>query len=167
MRITPILSAALLSFFAVSAHAFQARPMPTLTALQNQAAKNPAGARTVETVKNTAGEGFTGEVLLPDGDLVPRTDDGRGRTSDSYHFKGSSPFKGVTIYTPEPDAPGNEDTNEPAPEKTLLDWIHKPLLGIGAALALGGLFFAPLLFLGGLLLGAGAVLWYINSKIKK
>ena len=40
-------------------------------------------------------------------------------------------------------------------------------LGVGAALTIAGIFFPPLLFLGGLALGIGAALWFLTGKKKK
>ncbi len=167
MKIQLICLVVLAAVVTAKAETMQFGHMPTLAILQQEAAKDPASKRTLEGAKNTAATGFTGENEKRESQAVAGTDDGTAKRPNSYHFKGNAPFKGVTIYTPEADEPGNEDTSEPAPEKTLFDWIHKPLLAVGAAATIGGFFFAPLLFLGGLLLGAGAILWYLNSKIKK
>lgn len=87
--------------------------------------------------------------------------------SGHYIFEGHTPIKGVTIYTPKDDPTGNGRTEKPKPAGPISNKLVYGALGLGAAATIGGIFFAPLLFLGGLLLGAGAVCWFINRKFAK
>ncbi len=82
----------------------------------------------------------------------------------SYHFEGSTPLKGVTIYTPREDKTGDERTEKPEPKNLVSPWITYGALAIGLAATIAGIFFPPLLFLGGLGLGVGGLLWYLNKK---
>ncbi len=140
---------------------------PAFDALQAEAALDPAGAATPEHARNLASTRFSGEpvkssagpVQAMAGDSAPEP-----RKGPSYHFEGNSPFPGVTIYTPKLSSPGDEDTDSGKPPKNKVSWIPKTLVGVGAALAIGGIWFAPLLLLGGILLGAGGVLWYLSAK---
>ena len=82
-----------------------------------------------------------------------------------YIFEGHSDLKGVTIYTPKEDATGEGRTEEPKREPPVSNKIVYGALAAGAAAVVAGfLWFPPLLLLGGILLGAGAVMWYINKK---
>lgn len=94
----------------------------------------------------------------------PQTQGGAGKC---YTFNGNSPMKGVTIYTPKEDATCTQRTEEPPPkEGPISKKMVYGALGLGAAaVAAGFLLWPPALLIGGLLLGAGAVLWYINKKL--
>lgn len=77
------------------------------------------------------------------------------KLGDSYHFEGRrAAIPNLTIYTPVKDKPGTDgSTTSPGGG----DWKQtavKALPYVGAAAAIGGFFFPPLWFLGGLLLGA-------------
>lgn len=93
---------------------------------------------------------------VPASPASPAPADGkRPALGDSYHFEGRrSAMPGLTIYTPVKDPPGREgSTTSPGGG----DWKQtaiKALPYVGAAATIGGFFFPPLLFLGGLLLGA-------------
>ena len=98
----------------------------------------------MDDVKNQAAQAFTGE-------------------GPSYHFEGATPFPGFTIYNPVRDSPGNDSTNV---EKPKYDWKKdwRVYAGGAAAVTAGGIFFSPLLFLGGLLAGVGLVLYVLEKK---
>ena len=140
---------------------------PAFDALQAEAALDPAGAATPEAARNLAAVGFTGEpvkagsgaVRAMSGESAPEP-----RKGPSYHFEGNSPLPGVTIYTPKLSSPGDEDTESGKPPKNKVSWIPKALVGGGLVLAVAGIWLAPMLLLGGILLGAGAVLWYLSAK---
>lgn len=134
---------------------------PTLRLLQAEAGRDLAAAPTLEDAKNQAGTTYTGEKAQ---------DKASGdKSGPSYHFKGETPIDGITIYTPEADAPGNDTTK--APEKKT-DWKPYAFLGAGVALAVAGAFLVGpnpvagglLLLLGGICLGIGGLLWFINRK---
>lgn len=95
------------------------------------------------------------------------TDDTPDKSGNpSYHFVGRRiPNLNVVTYTPVADKPG-EDGATDAPEKgsDWRSWAPKLLLGGGVAATVGGIFFPPLLFLGGLLLGAWGMLKLISAK---
>lgn len=127
----------------------------------------PASAGTPEAARNLAGTGFNGEPVRPSGEAVKvmaGESSPEPRRGASYHFEGNSPFPGVTIYTPKLSSPGDDDTSTGKPPKNKVSWIPKAMVGGGIALAIGGIWFAPLLFLGGVLVGAGALLWYLSAK---
>lgn len=81
---------------------------------------------------------------------------GTPRLGDSYHFEGRrAAIPNLTIYTPVKDPPGREgSTTSPGGGGDWKQTAVKALPYLGAAATIGGLFFPPLLFLGGLLLGA-------------
>jgi hypothetical protein len=83
----------------------------------------------------------------------------------SYVMDGKAAIKGVTIYTPREDPTGTARTEKPAPKGPFSKTLVYGTLGAGAVASIGGLFFPPLLFLGGFLLGIGAVLWLMNRKL--
>jgi hypothetical protein len=130
-----------------------------------------------ERLKAQGGLGFTVQTLEPvgyvaaDGKTEPVTEDPPAQQpaphSGSYIFEGKTPIKGVTIYTPKDDPNGTGRTEKPKPQGPVSNKLVYGALGLGAAATIAGLFFTPLLFLGGLLLGAGAVLFYINKKFAK
>lgn len=137
------------------------------------------------TAKDKGLVGFTVKTLAPAGYVSP---DGKPDTpaspteqplpaptprpgptpgSGNYIFVGRTPIKGVTIYTPQDDPSGAGHTEKPKSKGPISNTMVYGSLGLGAALAIGGIWFTPLLLLGGLLLGAGAVLWYINRTFAK
>ena len=73
----------------------------------------------------------------------------------------------MNLYTPVKDETGDEVTDEPKDAPDPLKKIKMGALGIGAALTIAGLWFPPLLFLGGLALGIGLALWFLTGKKKK
>ena len=88
---------------------------------------------------------------------APGGDPARG---PSYHFEGRrTAIPNLTIYTPVKDEEGSDGSTTKPPAGS--DWkttAVKALPFIGAAATVGGFFFPPLLFLGGLLLGAWGAL---------
>lgn len=164
--IAEILLLSVCALAAPDARAF-AFTSPTLDALQAEASLDPSAAASPELARNLASSRFSGEPVKSSAGPV-RTMAGEGapepRKGPSYHFEGNSPFPGVTIYTPKLSSPGDEDTDTGKPPKNKVSWIPKTLVGGGLALAVAGIWFTPLLFLGGLLVGAGAVLWYLSAK---
>lgn len=132
---------------------------PTLAVLENEASKDPAHADSLETARGDASTSFTGEKAATPAPPV----DPSGK---QYVMEGKSPIPGINIYTPKEDPNGDGHTDKPKAKPLISDKMTYGALGLGAALTVGGLFFTPLLFLGGLLLGAGAVLWFIGRKTK-
>lgn len=88
---------------------------------------------------------------------APQGDPARG---SSYHFEGRrTAIPNLTIYTPVKDEDGSDGSTTAPPAGR--DWkalAVKALPYLGAAATVGGFFFPPLLFLGGLLLGAWGAL---------
>lgn len=84
---------------------------------------------------------------------APSGDPARG---PSYHFEGRrTAIPNLTIYTPVKDEEGSDGSTSAPPAGS--DWkttAVKALPYVGAAATVAGFFFPPLLFLGGLLLGA-------------
>jgi len=103
----------------------------------------------------------------PAPDAKPQKQDAAGTAGKCYTFTGNSAMKGVTIYSPKEDPTCSEKPQEPAPkEGPISKKLVYGALGLGAAaVAAGFLLWPPALLIGGLLLGAGAVLWYINKKL--
>lgn len=156
----------------------QANAIRTLRAESNRAALAGSATR-VEDAAAAAADGFDGGGVLPvtvqvlqpietidlpgQGSQQPSTrpgpagDPARG---DSYHFEGRrTAIPNLTIYTPVKDENGREGSTKPPPASG--GWKKAIVPGmaiVGAAATIGGLFFPPLLFLGGLLLGAWAAL---------
>ncbi len=163
---------ALLAAAALQASALTSAPSPTLDALTVEADKDPGRAASNEGARGQASEGFTGEKREPGADApvyqqVKQDKDGGG----SYIMVGQSPLKGINIYTPRPDPNGRGSTEKPKPK----DLVSKKviygggILGAGAIVGgalLGGFLGALLLVAGGALLGAAAVLWFVNRKAK-
>lgn len=165
-----IILPALLAAVTLRANAFTQAPSPTLDALTVEAEKDPSRAASTEGARTQASQGFTGETGGPQADApVKKTEKDPG---GSYIMVGQSPMKGINIYTPKPDPNGTGSTDKPKPK----DLVSKKMIygagGLGAAgiiggALLGGLFGGLLLVLGGALLGAAAVLWFVNRKATK
>ena len=155
---------------------------PALQQLQGVEGEELRGGK-LESAANKGGLGFTVQTLQPVGyvsasgeqedgtptspmdEKEPPKNDAPG--SGHYIFEGHTPIKGVTIYTPKDDPTGNGRTEKPAAKGPISNTLVYGALGLGAAATIGGIFFPPLLFLGGLLLGAGAVCFFINRKFAK
>ena len=158
-----------------AAQGVAARPSPALQELRRIAAEDPAGLPTMEDAKAGGGEGFTGEsapvanvsVLSPV-EIIdaprprqvqpPSQTEGADEGTPSYHFRGVTPLDGLTIYTAEKDAPGQDNrTKEPAKPMGILDYAKWGAIGLGAAgLIAGAIIASPvLLVIGALLLGVG------------
>ncbi|TBR24971.1 hypothetical protein EPO15_03030 [bacterium] len=171
------LGLATLFLLPLSASAFVApSQQTTLRGLRLESARSAVAAASAspEDASGAAQKGFDGGGLpvtvrvLEPVDTVPLPGEGQpaaapaapsGETpklGDSYHFEGRrSPMPNLTIYTPVKDPPGREgSTTSPGGGGDWKQTAVKALPYLGAAATIGGLFFPPLLFLGGLLLGA-------------
>lgn len=165
------------------AQAITISPSPTLEALIQEGEKDPAALPTSEDAKTTAATGYTGEgfqgltvkTLTPVGYQDPRgegevaieenPEPPRGKTGPSrYKFVGNSPMKGLTIWSPKESEREDENNEEPEKKSLVSPWLVYGALGVGLLATIAGIFFPPLLFLGGLGLGVGAVLWYLNEE---
>lgn len=155
-------------------------PSKTFAALMAEEVKDPAALPRSEDAKASAGKAFTGEdgfsgLTVKPGDAGTAQDLGGEKPAPpktappSYHFEGTTPIKGINIYTPVKDK--GEDDQTTGPERKKKDLIDPRLtygaLGLGLAATIGGFFFAPLWFLGGLALGIGGLLWFINKKFSQ
>ncbi|MBI3552770.1 MAG: hypothetical protein HY077_09640 [Elusimicrobia bacterium] len=144
---------------------------PTLEALKGQERRDSASLATSEQAKTAAGESFTGEkdAGVPPAVAAPGADEERPAPPEgrdpSYTMPGVTPLKGLTIHTPKFDPTGDGRNTTEGPQSPIKPWMVYGSLGIGAAATVGGIFFPPLLFLGGLGLGIGAVLWFIKRKL--
>lgn len=162
---------------------------PALQQLKDVESVSADAARDPEQAKEKGDLGFTIQSLKPIGyrtqapdeqplpgkpqtppaspDAKPQQQDAAGATGKCYTFTGNSAMKGVTIYSPKEDPTCSEKPKEPAPkEGPISKKMVYGALGLGAAaVAAGFLLWPPALLIGGLLLGAGAVLWYINKKL--
>lgn len=170
--------AALLLPLSASASPVSPSQQQHVRSLRLEAARSVVAAATAspEDAHGAAQKGFDGgglpvtvRVLEPvdtvplpgEGQAVPSAEPARPsgdtpRLGDSYHFEGRrSAMPNLTIYTPVKDPPGREgSTTSPGAGGDWKQTAIKALPYVGAAAAIGGLFFPPLLFLGGLLLGA-------------
>jgi hypothetical protein len=172
------LSIALASLLSAPGFCLTFNSSPTLERLQGEAQRDPASLSSREASRNAASSGFTGERLSDQNIPAAVTRDAQDAPTDApatepapkkgtptYIFTGNSPIKGLTIYTPKEDPTGNGGNEKPKTKEPINKWLVYGALGAGAAATIAGIFFPPLLFLGGLLLGAGAVLGYIRHKI--
>ena len=146
---------------------------PAFRELVREEAKDPAAERKSEGAKAAAAMGFNGErgfqgltVQTPEVIDEKPAEPKKGGTP-TYIFEGSTPIKGVHIYKPKEDPNGDGRTEKPEVTGPVDPKIVYGALGLGLLATIAGIFFPPLLFLGGLALGAGAVLWYINKKFSK
>lgn len=175
--------AALLFVIIAPAQAITMGPSPTLHALIQEDEKDPAALPSGEDAKTAAATGYTGEgfqgltvkTLTPVGYRDPQgsgevaieenPEPPKNKTGPSrYKFVGNSPMKGLTIWSPKESDKEDENNEEPEKKSLVSPWLVYGALGLGLLAAIAGIFFPPLLFLGGLGLGAGAVLWYINEE---
>lgn len=85
----------------------------------------------------------------------------------SYHFKGSTPVQGISIYTPVKDERGDEGTTrDPAANPLAKLGKYTRLAGAVGLLGLIAGFFVPALWIvGGAGLGAAAVMWFLGKKL--
>ena len=122
------------------------------------------GAAQKEATKSNPGKTFDGagitlQRLSPVGyvdvngsqfEAVPKAD------GTLHHFKSKTPFPGLTIYNSVEDTPGQDNSTEKPKGSGWRKWLKPALIGGGILAVVAGLFFPPLMFLGGLLLGAAA-----------
>lgn len=183
------LLAACLTWPSSSRAAVVLAPSPALDALEEEAGKDPAAAGTREASRQDASRGFTGErfqgvtvrSLAPvrtaqagsadQEEQEPASDEpapAKKGGRPTYIFKGTSPMKGISIYKAVPDPNGDGSTDKPKSKELISGKIVYGALGAGLLLGILGLVLgAPLLALaGGLLLGAGAALWFVRRKLK-
>lgn len=181
--------ALLLLLSAAPAAATPAAMSATLEALSSQAAADPA-ALTREGASVRAGktfdQSFTVQTLAPVGYVAygseprkspppvleerPTPDappENPGAGAD-YYFEGTKPLNGITIYTP---VKGEGSTTEGESPTAKYGQYGKYAMIGGAALlvvgaALGGAPLVALALVGGLLIGAGAVLSFLFGKKK-
>lgn len=155
----------------------------TVRTLRLESARSAVAAMTAsdEDAHGAAQKGFDGgglpvtvRVLEPvdtiplpgEGEVQPAprptpapTDGSRPPLGDSYHFRGTRTPLGMTFYTPVKDIPGRDgSTTTPGGGGDWKQTAIKALPYVGAAATIAGIFFPPLLFLGGLLLGAWGAL---------
>lgn len=184
--------ALLLSFLAAPAAANPVAMSATLEALRSEAAVDPAALGNREGAAVQSGNGFDGsftiQTLVPV-EYVPLTgqprknpapdaprpkqeippaaapDKGDGTNTD-YYFQGKKPLNGITIYSPvkgEGSTSGGESPTDKYGKYALIGGAV--LLGIG--LLLGGAPLVAAALIGGLLIGAGAVLSFLFGGKKK
>ena len=156
-----------------SASAVTMAVSPALESLKAEYEKDPASLPSREQAKAAAGSGYTGErdggelpaVSGPAGEQeTPAAAKGQEKGS-AYTMPGVTPLKGLTIHTPKLDPTGDGHNTTEGPQSPIKDWMVYGALGIGAVATIAGFFFPPLLFLGGLGLGIGGLLWYIKKKL--
>ena len=186
----------LLLLLAVPAAADPAAMSATLEALRSQAAADPASLTARENASARAGKSFdqmfTIQTLQPveyigvDGprkNPPPQSDDkpplprkepavepkapNPGEGAD-YYFEGKKPLNGITIYTP---VKGQGSTTEgDSPTAKYGTYGKYSVIGgvalVGVGLLLGGAPLVALALIGGLLIGAGAVLSFLFGKKK-
>ena len=168
----------------------------TLEALRSEASADPAALTAREAASTRAGKTFdqmfTVQTLTPveyvaldgapRGNPPPQIDDkpplpretvppagaaAPGEGTD-YYFEGKKPLNGITIYTPRK---GNGSTSEGASPTAKYGTYGKyavigGVLLLGAGLLLGGAPLVAIALVGGLLIGAGAVLSFLFGKKK-
>lgn len=134
------------------------QPSLTMELLQAEADRDPAAMTSLEDVKGAADEGFDKKPAAVQAATKP----------DSYHFKGATPVQGISIYTPVKDERGDEGTSRDPAKNPLeaLPKYTKIAAGVGLLGLIAGFFFPPAWILGGIGIGAAAVLWFIGKKLK-
>lgn len=181
-------SALLALLLAAPASANPAAMTATLEALSSQAAVDPAAFTTREGASVHAGSsfdrGFTVETLTPveyvavgeprrnppptieETPPAPRAEN-PGAGAD-YYFEGKKPLNGITIYTPVKGEGSTSGGDSPTAKYgrygkyAVIGGVA--LLGLG--LAVGGGPLVALALVGGMLIGAGAVLSFLFGKKK-
>lgn len=188
--------ALLVLFLAVPAAADPAAMSATLEAMRSQAAADPASFGGREDASVRAGksfdQGFTIQTLEPvefvtigeprknpppaldETPAPPRKEPAAQTPADNpgagtdYYFEGKKPLNGITIYTPvkgEGSTSGGDSPTDKYGKYGKYAVIGGvALLGVG--LALGGTPLVALALIGGLLIGAGAVLSFLFGKKK-
>lgn len=161
----------LVLFLAVPAAANPAAMTATIEALQSQTAADLAAHSDRENASARSGrsfdQSFTIQSLTPvesaARDEKPKATippDGEGA---DYYFEGTKPLNGITIYTPVKGqgstAGGQSPTAKYGAYGKYAMIGGAALLGVG--LLLGGTPLVALALVGGLLIGAGAVLYYL------
>lgn len=122
--------------------------------------ENPGGKPAVPATRRDGDQ--DGEPKKP-GELRKAPDpeekgSGEVPLGDSYRFEGKrTAIPTLTIFTPVKEKPGEDGRTETPSGSGWRDWLPTAAAVGGVAATIGGLFFPPLLFLGGLLLGAWAV----------
>ncbi len=182
--------ALLLSLLAGPAAANPAAMTATLEALRSQAAVDPAALGNHEGAAVQVGmsfdQSFAISTLAPV-EYVPLTGESRKNpppkqalppvpapaggdgTNTDYYFQGTKPLNGITIYTPvkgEGSTSGGE-----SPTAKYGKYGKRAVIGgaalLGVGLLLGGGPLVALALVGGLLIGAGAVLSFLFGGKKK
>lgn len=186
----------LLLLLAVPAAADPAAMSATLEAIRSQAAVDPAAPTTREDASARAGrsfdQSFTIQTLEPveyvkigeprknpppaldESPAPPRKESAAQPPADNpgagtdYYFEGKKPLNGITIYTPvkgEGSTTGGE-----SPTAKYGTYGKYAVIGglalLGVGLALGGTPLVALALVGGILIGAGAVLSFLFGKKK-
>lgn len=184
----------LVLLLAVPAAATPAAMTNTLEALRSQAAADPSAPSSREDASFRAGksfdQSFTIQTLVPVEHVAfseprknppPALDEkpqppkkepvagtpNPGEGTD-YYFEGKKPLNGITIYTP---VKGDGSTSGGAsPTEKYGAYGKYAVIGglalLGVGLALGGTPLVALALIGGLLIGAGAVLSFLFGKKK-
>ena len=155
---------------------------PALSSLEEAAQRDPASLPDREAAAQAADEDFSGggfagfslTLLTPRGYVDPPEElPARAPDTPAYSFARTTPISGISIYTPQPTAAGKPSETPTAAKKPAKSEPAKSIispriiygaLGLSLALTIAGLFFPPLLFLGGMALGVGGLLWFINKK---
>jgi hypothetical protein len=183
--------ATLLLLLAVPAAANPAAMSATLEVLRSEAAADPAsrGSRESASARSSKDfdQSFPVSTLVPvehvqfgeprkhpplalEEKVTPATDapaaDGSGA---DYYFEGKKPFNGITIYTPKKGEGSTSEGQSPTDKYGTYGKyaIVAGVVLLAVGLKLGG---GPLAALGvaaGLLIGAGAVLYFLFGKKKK
>lgn len=175
-----------LSLLASPAGATPAAMTATLEALRSEAAVDPAALTNRESAAVQSGKGFDGSFTIqtlvpveyvpltgaprPKKEVPPAPKPGAGDgTNTDYYFEGKKPLNGITIYTPvkgEGSTSGGESPTDKYGKYGKYAIIGGAvLLGIGLLVGGGPLVAAALI--GGLLIGAGAVLSFLFGGKKK
>ncbi|MBI5631585.1 MAG: hypothetical protein HY921_11970 [Elusimicrobia bacterium] len=163
------------AFFAImilsvgALHAAAAAPSPALDQLALEAGRDPGALTGAEGLKASAGTGFTGGDPAPAAALASERADaweldilGEGGRSPAPNLRANIPPVGQGKK-----AEKDKKKSSRAKEGIIPSMYIYGALGLGAlATAAAIFFFPPLLFLGGVGVGIGGLLWYINSKFQ-
>lgn len=166
------------------ASAVSVAPSQTLEALQAQAVQAPELSGRSEDAARSAGRGFEGSPFhisapAPEGFASPvapvrrsqptAAEGGPQRSpTNRYYFEGSSPVRGITLYTARPDLTGDGRTGSSGPDASYGKYGRWALIGgaalVAGAFLLGGPAGIALGVLGGAALGVGALISWLFGK---
>lgn len=173
MKTRPLLLPLVLALLPVSSNATLASTTRALEELQAQAERGIIGS-SAEGLRSRSAKGFTGEgsyaVAVPVNAAGAPQDLAAGKdlaAAPSQNLVGGKPQENLSRAKAKRGAPWgktmSQESDGPTEMEKLIKGAIKVSLGVGAGLAIAGIWVPPLLFFGGFLLGVGATLYVITK----